>query len=409
MTPTHPRTLRSRRAGPWLAAAALSLACQAPPRARDEAGPEDKPATPAADPAKAADEPASLSPIAPAGPHAFSVLDLLEMDRLSEPRVSHDGAQVVYTLRETDLVGNKARRSLWVVALAGGEPRPLETAANGQPADGSDPRWSGDGAHVYFVSKRSGSPQVWRAPITGGAATQVTALPVDVSGLKLSPRGDRLLVTAELFPDCDTLACTKQRLDARADDKVTGVRYEQLFVRHWDTWKDGRRAALLLAPTDGAAPVGDATILTRGLLADVPSKPFGGSEEYAFSPDGAHVVFTARRGDAREPWSTNFDLYRVAVDGDEPPQNLTEANLAWDTHPLFSADGRSLFYLAMARPGYEADRFRVVQQAFPMGERRVIAEGWDRSVSDMILAPDGASLYVVAQDLGHTPLFRVTL
>jgi len=70
--------------------------------------------------------------------------------------------------------------------------------------------------------------------------------------------------------------------------------------------------------------------LTNGMAADVPSKPDGGTEEYDVSPDGRTVIFTARTADREEPWSTNFDLFSVPIDGSAAPRNLTAANQAWD-------------------------------------------------------------------------------
>ena len=109
--------------------------------------------------------------------------------------------------------------------------------------------------------------------------------------------------------------------------------------------------------------------------ADTPSKPFGGTEEIAFTPDGKGLVFTARDAGREEAWSTDLDLYYVPVDGSAPPVCLTEANKATDTTPAFSPDGKTLAYLAMAKPGYEADRFRIVLRAWPDGEARVLDRG----------------------------------
>ncbi|MCA9713272.1 MAG: S9 family peptidase [Myxococcales bacterium] len=340
-------------------------------------------------------------------PHPFSVLDLLAMDRLSQARVSPDGTLIAYTLRQTDMAANKSRASVWIVPAAGGEPRKLTT----HPKGGADPRWSPDGEHVYFISSRSGSSQVWRAPAGGeGAAEQITDFPVDVAGLVLSPDGAQLAVSAELFPDCQNLACTAEKLQQRKDSGVTGELYERVFVRHWDTWKDGRRGHLLVArATPAGAPSREASVVTRGLDADVPSKPFGGSEEYTFTPDGRELVFTARVSGETEPWSTNFDLYAVSVDGGATPRNLTEANAAWDTHPLFSPDGKTLVYLAMERPGYEADRFRVIARPWPEGPTRVVSDQYDNSIRDMTFRPDGSALIATAQDHGQTLLLEVKL
>jgi dipeptidyl aminopeptidase/acylaminoacyl peptidase len=74
---------------------------------------------------------------------------------------------------------------------------------------------------------------------------------------------------------------------------------------------------------------------------------------------------------------------------------------------VFSADGGTLFYRAMARPGFEADRFALMALDLASGERREIAPGWDRSPSSMQPSADGRTLYVAAQDTGEYPLFRV--
>ena len=181
--------------------------------------------------------------------HPFDVQDLVTMARLSDPQVSPDGRSVAYVLRTTDLESDKGRTDLWMVPVAGGEPRRLTT----DPAADSSPRWSPDGTWLYFLSSRSGSPQVWRLPLAGGEAAQVTDLPLDVGGFVLSPDGSRLAVSLDVFTSCDDVQCTADRLAAREDSKANAQLYDSLFVRHWDTWGDGRRAQLFVVP---AAPGG---------------------------------------------------------------------------------------------------------------------------------------------------------
>ena len=403
---------------PLLLACSSDPAAQAPakdgdPDAKSSAGapPSDDPSPKdpdSANPPEAPETPAELAAIAPAGEHPFSVLDLLEADRVGSPALAPDGSALVYVLRETDLANNSARRSLWMVELAGGEPRRLDAHPKGVGA----PQWAPDGRFVYFLSSRSGSSQVWRRPMPEGQAEQVTDLPVEVTSFRVGPKGERLAVTAELFPDCTDLGCTADRLREREAKPETGVGYDRLFVRHWDSWKDGRRSVLLSC----AATVGtrDATLLSRSLDADVPSKPFGGSEDYTFAPDGQGLVFSARdaAGGSGEPWSTNFDLYFVPTDGSRPPQRLTE-NPAWDAQPSFSADGKQLVWLAMERPGYEADRMRLMVQGWDgaavTDRPRAVTQDWDRSISSFALAEDGQTAFVIAQHIGQRPLFAVDL
>ena len=207
----------------------------------------------------------------------------------------------------------------------------------------------------------------------------------------------------EVFPGT-TPAETAVQLDAIEKGKATGRLYEKLFVRHWDTWSDGRRSHLFAVPMHGN---GEAKDLMPAMDADTPSKPFGGPEEIAFTPDGKGLVFTARDVGREEAWSTDFDLYYVPVDGSSAPKCLTEANQALDTTPVFSPDGKTLAYLAMSRPRYEADRFRIVLKAWPDGEARVLTEAWDRSVSSFCWSLDGKKLLATAPNMGQTSLFAV--
>ena len=331
--------------------------------------------------------------------HPFSVQDMLAMDRIGDPQVSPDGKWVAFVVRQTDLEANRGRTDLWLVATTGDDLRRLTS----HPESDANPRWSPDSGSLWFVSGRSGSSQVWRIRIDGGEAEQVTDEPLDVGNLVVSPDGEYLAYTMEVFPDCDTVDETRERLDVIEQRKATGRIYERVFVRHWDVWKDGRRSHLFVRPAAG----GETVDVMKGMDADTPSKPFGGPEEITFTPDSKGIVFSARDVGRAEPWSTDFDLYLSAVDGSEPPTCLTEENEAWDTAPVFSPDGETLAYLAMARPGYESDRLRIMLREWPDGPTRVLTSEWDRSPSSICWSEDGKRIYASTTNLGQRSLFSV--
>jgi dipeptidyl aminopeptidase/acylaminoacyl peptidase len=331
----------------------------------------------------------------------FTATDLNQLARVSDPQVSPDGRRVVYAQREVDLEANRGRSDLWMLDLRdGGKPRRLTQHS----ANDTHPRWSVDGSSIYFLSSRAGSSQVWRLPLGGGEAVQITDLPLDVSTFEFSPGGGRIAFAMDVFPDCADLQCTRDRLDAAAKSKVSGRSYDSLLVRHWDTWRDGTRSNLFVAPVNPDGRAGTPVNVSKSLVANVPSKPFGGGEEIAFSPDGKRLVFSARLADAGEAWSTNFDLYEVPADGGAAPKNLTADNPAWDTQPVFLRNG-DLAWLAMKRPGFEADQFSIRLKSGSLV--RTVAPDWDRSVAHLDASYDGRSLLATANDTGQTVLFAV--
>ncbi len=243
--------------------------------------------------------------------HPFSIHDILAMDRISDVQVSPNGQWIVFVSRKIDLEANKGLSDLWMVGVDGTDLRRLTS----YPESDFNPRWSPDGKSVLFLSSRGGSSQVWRIRIDGGEAEQISKEPLDVGNLIVSPDGKHIAFTMEVFPDRETAECTKAKLDEIKAKKTSGKIYDRLFIRHWDTWKDGRYSHLFVMDSSG----GEAIDLMPSAEADTPSSPFGGPEEITFTPDGKELVFTARDVGRQEAWSTDFDLYRVAVDGSKAP------------------------------------------------------------------------------------------
>ncbi|TXH80229.1 MAG: S9 family peptidase [Pseudoxanthomonas sp.] len=344
-----------------------------------------------------------------AAARGLDVRDLQKLDRVSSPVLSPDGSTVVFAKRIVDADVVKASSSLWVRNLLTRDMAPPKRLTP-EGWNVNSPSFSPDGKTVYFLSAKSGTQQLYAMPLVGGAPRQLTAFALDVASYKVSPDGTRVLFSTDTFADCKAdFACTKKTLDDTAAKKSSGVVYDGLFVRHWDTWADGRRSRLFVAalPEGKAKPVSSATSLTDRLDGDAPSKPFGGADEYTWSPDGASVVAAIRVAGKGEAWSTNFDLYQVAADGSSAPVNLTASNPAWDTGPVFSADGKTLFYRAMKRPGFEADRFGLMAMDLATKQVREIAPSWDRSADGIVVSKDGATIYTTAQDVGQHPLFAV--
>ncbi len=345
-----------------------------------------------------------------AATRGLDVRDMIALDRVSSPLLTADGGNVIFAKR---VVGSdsKASTGLFIRNLRTRDlapPKPLTPAG----WNVNSAALSGDGQTVYFLSAKNGSQQLYAQPTTGGTPRQLTDFPVDVDSFHVSPQGDRVAFSSGVFQDCGSdLACTSKKLDAHKARKNTGEVFDTLFVRHWDTWADGRRNTLFVAPlpTAKAAAVKGASAISATLAGDAPSKPFGGNDDFTWSPDGKTVVAAIRVAGKQEPWSTNFDLYRLDAEGKQAPVNLTAANPAWDAGPVFSADGKTLYYRAMKRPGFEADRFGLMAMDVATGKTREIAPKWDRSAGEIVLSGDGTLIYTSADDMGEHRLFAVDI
>lgn len=326
----------------------------------------------------------------------MTVDDLLAVKTVSDPHPSPDGKWVVYVVSEIDRKTNKSNSDLWLVALSGGEPKRLTTSAGVD----NHPRWSPDGTQIAFVSDRGGSAQIWLLPMGGGEARQLTNLPIDVAGPIWSPKGNKLAFAAEVYPGKtpeETAAKDKEKAESKSKARV----YDQLMIRHWSAWDEGKRSHLFVAD----AKTGEARDLTPKLEVHTPPAPFGGSNDYAFSPDGEELAFTA------EPikdlaWSTNTDIWTVPVDGGEL-KNITESNKGADAQPSYAPDGKAIAYVSQARAGFEADRWVLTVQPKD-GHAVKVSEEIDRPVLSYVWVDSDQNFYAVMDDDGGQSIFEVS-
>lgn len=342
---------------------------------------------------------AALAP-AMASARPMTATDLQSMRRLGAPEVSPDGRTAVFTLSTTDFDKNRRNNVLYSLDLTRPSAAPVPVAG----AEGGHSAVFGPDGALYFLKAVGERDQLHRMP-WGGQATAISDFGADISGFKISPTGGHVIVWADQR-DCPDLACAATTF--LAPEPGSGKVYNELFVRHWDTYAElGTRSRIYSFPIENGRLSGFGTRVTGELVGDTPSKPYGGGEEIAISKDGRTVYFALREAGRIEPTSTNLDIFAAPIDGSAAPSNLTDANDGTDNLPTVSPDGRTLAYVAMSRPGYEADRQVIMLRDIATGRTRALTEAWDRSAGSLAWSANGKSLIVDAQDTLETPLFRV--
>jgi dipeptidyl aminopeptidase/acylaminoacyl peptidase len=180
--------------------------------------------------------------------------------------------------------------------------------------------------------------------------------------------------------------------------------YDQLDYRHWDTWEDGAFSHIFVAPiVNGKAwPIKD---IMSGELYDCPQKPFGGDEDFIWSPDSKKIIYvTKKKTGTAYAVSTNTDLYEYDV-ATGTTKDLTEGRMGYDINPSFSIKG-TLAWLSMKREGYEADKQDIVVSNGG-NVANLTAQRDDINVEGYKWGEDGNSIFFWAPVNGTLQLFKI--
>jgi dipeptidyl aminopeptidase/acylaminoacyl peptidase len=340
---------------------------------------------------------ASMSSGRAAAGRAMTIDDLIGAVRIADPQLSPDGRTVAFVRTTTDKESGRRNADIWMVAADGSaEPKEL---IGGADSSESTPRFSPDGKRIAFISTRDGVPQVYVAGADGSDVKKVTDLAMGAQPpLVFSPDGSSVAFVSDVHPECRDEACNKRKSEEVEKNPVKARRLTRLFYRHWNEWRDGIRHHVFVADVEG----GRSRDITPGDFDSPPTQQEDAA--IAFSPDGREVAFVSNReGNDREAWTTNYDVWIVAVNGGEA-RKLTP-NPAADVQPVFSADGRTIYVRAQRRAGFESDRWYLDAYDRASGAKRTLFESPDVPVGDYAISKDGASIWFTAGQNGRENLY----
>jgi len=337
------------------------------------------------------------APLSAQQKHTITFDDFAAVRAVCDPQMSPDGKVVLYSVRTTDVSKNSRTSHTVSVPVGGGSPQPFPSDATDVSA--TEARWSPDGKHVAFIA----GGQLWISDATGAGRKQVTHLNGGATGPVWAPTSDRIAFTSSVYPECSNDACNAAKEKAASDNKVKAHVADQLMYRHWNAWDEGTRSHLFVVAIDGSAP----RDLIPGAKYDVPPGPFGGSEGYAWSPDGRELAYTAKDQGRADATSTDVNVYTISSSGSAPTV-ITAANKGADQNPVYSPDGRYIAYASQARAGFESDRFRLMVYNRAEKTSQELLPGWDRNADAYVWSPDMSGILVQTTDAGRDKLFRAT-
>lgn len=396
--PRPSRGLRSRRpAGPPgrgpSVTAALALLLLAPLFAVVSASP----GVPGALQARAAAQEAATADTTPDGPRAMSIVDLLEVPDLDDPRLSPDGERVVFVRGDADWEENRAVRHLWLAEIDGDTAVQVTTGEHGE----SSPRWSPDGTRIAFLAKRGEQehPQVHLLPTGGGEARQLTEHPTPPSSIQWSPDGEWIYYLASEEETEEEKARDEAKNDVYAYDedwkhrhlwrvRVPGGEAERVTGGDYSVWeyalsRDGTMLALHRGPSPLFDDWGETEVWVTEAEPEAPMRrvtrngvPEGGAR---LSPSNDRVLFTSM-SDGDFDFYYNSNLFVAPVPA--APGDTVEARMHMDGRDdevgqaSWTADGSGIWFLA--NTGVRQELFRL---ALEEGTVTRVTEG-DHTVFD---------------------------
>ena len=253
---------------------------------------------------------------------------------------------------------------------------------------------------VPVVSENRSLATTYILPVGGGSARQID----DIDGLlrdkNTSPDGRYRISVDEVKVEKVFGKDFYPTLE-KSDVQI----YNSLNYRHWDTWEDGAYSHLFVHPLSKGKP-GEGKDIMEGEPFDCPQKPFGGEDDYTWSPDSKYIIYVSKKKRGTDyALSTNTDLYSYEI-ATGKTVNLTEGMMGYDTHPLYSETGR-LAWLSMKRDGYESDKNDLLVRNGTTVTN--LTQSWDGTVNTFIWSQDGSRIFFTAPIDGTIQVFQVAV
>ncbi|MBF4470668.1 alpha/beta hydrolase family protein [Flavobacterium sp. HJJ] len=246
------------------------------------------------------------------------------------------------------------------------------------------------------VDENKSSSKYYTVAINGGAAVEIKDTKEILADKSISPDGKFIVYNEEVKID------KVLGKDFYPDlDKSNVQIYNGLDYRHWDTWNEGKFNHVFYKENkEGAVGID----ILKGENFDSPQKPFGGDEDYIWSPDSKSIVYVCKKkAGTQYAISTDTNIYEYNLESGKTI-NRSEGNLGYDTAPQFSPSG-DLTWLQMKRDGYESDKNDLIVSF--KGMKMNLTANWDGTVDSFMWSQDGRKIYFIAPIDGTKQLFEV--
>ena len=329
---------------------------------------------------------------------AFTIADLYKVRLVGAPVISSDGKMIAFTVTDNNLEKGKSVTDIYVMNEDGSGLRVIPDTSKTKYS----PLWTNDG-NIDFVANKEGTPQIFSYSFSENKITQVTNISTGVDAPVLSPDGNLIAFSTDVYPECGSNdACNKEIDSASEHGPVQAYLADHLLFRHWTEYSAGKYTHIFIYNLRTKSYVD----VTPGEYVS-PTFMLGGGIGYNFSPDSKEICFVSNH-DKHPEASTNADLWIVPVTGGSAI-DITKRNKAWDGWPEYSPDGKYIAYRTQLIPNYESDLFRLAIYNRQTNVTKIITSKFDNWIDDFRWSPDSKSIYFMGEHEGYEPIYRIDL
>ena len=314
---------------------------------------------------------------------------LWTLNKIGVSAVSPDQSSLIYTVGKTDLKTEKNNKKTYFLNIKNAEATSLDLGKKALV------QWDKNGLYaqekdIIYLSKDAG--KTWVEFYTIG----------EVDNIVISPDGKKIAFSKQVL--VEKVLGKDKYTDV---PKTTAHIYTDLNHRHWDYFNEGKYNHVFVVNI--SEKVENAKDLLEGKMWDSPQRPFGGAEDFVWSPDSSQLLYVTKPlSGAEYAQSTNTDIFSYNLNSGTS-QNLTESNKGYDVGPKFSPDGKTLLWMSMERDGYEADKNDIKIMDWKSHKVSNLTKDWDESVvGDVFWTPDSKTLYFTTAFRGTKQLFSLS-
>ncbi|MGZ5211733.1 MAG: prolyl oligopeptidase family serine peptidase, partial [Kaistella sp.] len=313
---------------------------------------------------------------------------LWTLNKIGVTAVSPDQSSLIYTVGKTDLKTEKNNKKTYFLNIKNSEATHLDLGKKALI------QWDKNGIYaqegdIIYLSKDAG--KTWAEFFSIG----------EVDNIVISPDGKKIAFSKQVLVE------KVMGKDKYSDvPKTTAHIYTDLNHRHWDYFSEGKYNHVFVVNV--ADKVESAKDLLEGKMWDSPQRPFGGAEDFVWTPDSSQLLYVTKPlSGAEYAQSTNTDIFAYDL-ASALTTNLTQSNKGYDVAPKFSPDGKTLLWMSMERDGYEADKNDIKLMNWKSRKVTNLTKDWDESVvGDVFWTQDSKTIYFTTAFRGTKQLFSL--